>query len=193
MKINVSDIKPTEPPKVVDAVTAVEAGVSEIKKLFDHPENQKTAKEVFMSTAPAVPVAAAPHVSWLKKVGHFFGSILKFIGNDEQKIASVVTPALEAAFPQFAPLIAAGDALASKLTKVILSVETSATAIAKAVSPQDKLNAALAQINPDIDVWVAAAFPGSKPLSSAGRTALVNAFVTVANEVEADMLPPATA
>jgi hypothetical protein len=57
----------------------------------------------------------------------------------------------------------------------------------------DKLNAALAQVNPVIDAWTAAAFPGSKPLSSAGRTALVNAFVTVANEVEADIAPPVPA
>jgi hypothetical protein len=135
-------------------------------------------------------VTPAPHVSWLKKVGHFFGSILKFAAGDEAKIASVVTPALEMAFPQFAPLIASGDALASKITKVILSIETAATAVGTATSSTDKLNAALAEVNPTIDTWVAAAFPGSKPLSSAGRTALVNAFVTVANEVEADIIPP---
>jgi hypothetical protein len=145
-----------------------------------------------MMATPIPPVVAPPHVSWLKKVGHFIGSILKYVAGEEPKIAAVVTPALEMAFPQFATLIAAGDALASKITKVVLSVETAATAVGSATSSTDKLNAALTEVNPVIDTWVAAAFPGSKPLSTAGRTALVNAFVTVANEVEADIVPPPT-
>lgn len=150
--------------------------------------------ETMSTAAPVVPAtsvtSATPKVSWLKKVGSFVGKILKFVVNDEQKVAAVVTPALEAALPQYAPLIAAGDALATKITKVITQVEVSATAVGAATTGEAKLNAALAQVNPDIDAWVAAAFPGSKPLSSIGRTALVNAFVTVANEVEADVAPP---
>lgn len=142
---------------------------------------------------PAVPVPAAPKVSWLKKVGHFVGSILKFIATEEKPIAAVVVPALKMALPQFTLLIDAGDALASKITQQIIVTETAATAIGAATTGEAKLNAVLASVNPEIDAWVAAAFPGSKPLSGTGRTALVNAFVTVANEVEADIAPPAPA
>lgn len=130
--------------------------------------------------------------SWLKKVGHVFGSVLKFVANEEPKIAAIAIPALEAAFPQFAVLIAAGDALATKITKQVLISETLATAVGSATSGTDKLNAALAGIGPEIDAWVAAAFPGSKTLSDKGKRALVSAFVSVANEVEADVLPVKT-
>ena len=140
-----------------------------------------------MSTAPA---AVGPaKTSWLKKVGHFLGSILKFVGTEEPKIAAIATPALETAFPQFASLIAAGDALATKITKQILVTESLATAVGTATSGTDKLNAALAGVGPEVDAWVKAAFPGSKTLSDTGKKTLINAFVAVANEVEADVLP----
>lgn len=140
-----------------------------------------------MSSSVVTPV---PHVSWLKKVGHVFGAVLRFCATEEPKIAAIATPALELAFPQFSALIAAGDALATKITKQILVTETLATAIGAAKSPVDKANAALAGIGPEIDAWVAAAFPGSKTLSDPGKIALISAFVTLANEVEADIAPP---
>lgn len=132
---------------------------------------------------------AAPHVSWLKKVGHIFGSVLRFVANEEPKIAAIATPALEAAFPQFATLIASGDALASKIVKQILVTETLATAVGSATSSVDKANAALAGVGPEIDAWVAAAFPGSKQLSDPAKVSLISAFVALANTVEADILP----
>jgi hypothetical protein len=152
-------------------------------------ENILSRRVQVMST-PAVAPVAAVHVPWLKKVGHFFGAILKFVGTEEPKIAAIATPALELAFPQFATLIASGDALATKITKQILVTETLATAVGSATTGTDKVNAALAGVGPEIDAWVAAAFPGSKALSTPGKTALISAFVALANEVEADVIPP---
>lgn len=142
-----------------------------------------------MSTTPT----PAPKQNWLKCIGHFFGSILKFVGNEEPKIAAIAVPALEMAFPQFATLIAAGDALASKITKQVLVTETLATAVGSATTGVDKLNAALAGVGPEIDAWVAAAFPGSNGISTVSKSGLINAFVAIANEVEADLIPPAPA
>lgn len=127
--------------------------------------------------------------SWLKKVGHVFGSVLRFVANEEPKIAAIAAPALELAFPQFAPLIAAGDALATKITKQIVLTETLSASVTTAKTGIEKANAALAAVGPEIDAWVAAAFPGSKTLSDPGKRALIDAFVKVANEVEADFLP----
>ena len=63
-----------------------------------------------MSTA-AAPVAAAPKVSWLKKIGLFFGKILGIVATETQSVEKIAVPVAEALLPQFVPMIQTADGI----------------------------------------------------------------------------------
>src|SRR5271154_4944004 len=135
-----------------------------------------------MSTAPVVPTP--PKSNWFKRTFGFMGHILKIAVAVEPKIASIVVPALEQAFPALAVPIAAGDALATKIVKQILVTETLASAVATAPTNADKLNTTVAGVEGEIDQWMQNLFPGSAKLSTVATSGLVEAFLTAVKEVE---------
>lgn len=142
-------------------------------------------------------ITPAPKVSWFKRTCAFIAKVLKVAVVDEQKIAPILVPALEGAFPEFAPLIAGGDAIATKIVKQIIVTQTMGSAIAGAPNSVDKLNAAVEGIEPEIDAWTAAAFPGSVKLSQLAKSGIVQAFYNALQEIEPGVaspaLPPASA
>ena len=135
------------------------------------------------STAPA-----APHVSWLSKVGSFLGKILGFVDTKAKPIADTAAAVATALFPQFAPEIAAADNLVTKIALQATAVESVAASAGKATGTgAQKLASVVESIGPAIDQWVANAFPGAKQVSSANKAGLVNAVVAIMNDIE----PPA--
>jgi hypothetical protein len=132
---------------------------------------------------PVVPATPAK-VSWFKKLGQFLGKVLKAVVKDGAVVEETVSPVLSTLFPQWAPLIASADGLATKILQQAAVVETNATAIGAATTGAAKLQAVLDAIGPDIDEWTAAALPGSAKLSTVAKSGLVNAFVAVWNEID---------
>lgn len=137
-----------------------------------------------MSTAPAVP-GTAPHVSWLKKVGHVIGKILGIIAKDAKPIADTAAQVATALFPQFAPEIAFADGLVTKIAQQAVVAEGLAAAAGTATGTGlQKLDVVLGNVGPSIDAWIANAFPGAATLSRASKAGLVNAVVAIINEIE---------
>lgn len=144
-----------------------------------------------MSTAP---VPAPKKESWLSKVGHVIGQILHVFATEAKPIADTAAPVIEALFPQFAPAVAAADALVTKIAGQALAVEATAAAAGQATGtgPQ-KLAQVVQAIGPSLDAWVQNAFPGAKAVSDAEKAGLVNAIVAIINAIEppAAIAPPA--
>ena len=133
----------------------------------------------------STPVTPAPKVSWLKKVGQFFGKILKVIATDAQPIEKIAAPVAEALLPQFAPEIMAADGIFSKIVQEAVAAETvvSGTSAVSGGGAQ-KLEYVLTNVGPVIDTWIAANFPGTKQISTAAKSGLVNSVVAILNEVD---------
>lgn len=136
-----------------------------------------------MSTAP-VP---APKVSWIKKVGRAIAKILGIIGKDAAPIADDAAKVAEALLPQFGPEIAAMDALVTKVSQQIIVTEAIGQSVAAAPTGADKLGAVVSGIAPEIDAWVAAAFPGAKQVSEAAKAGLVQAIYNIVDEVDPNL------
>ncbi len=110
-----------------------------------------------MSNSPAVP---APHVSWLKKFGQDIVKVLGFAAKAEPLVKEGAAIA-EAAVPQFALPIAAGEGIFEKLVTWITSVEGSFAAVGQSANGAGKLQAVLAGVSGDIDSYVQANLPGT--------------------------------
>lgn len=176
----------TPAPKVVDAVTAVEAVKDKVESVF---ETQKS--ETVMATAPTA-TTAAPKVSWLKHVGQVIGKILGIVAKDAKPVADTVTQVVSVLYPGLAALAQAGDALVSKIALQATAVESVAAAAGTATGTgAQKLEQVLGDIGPAIDQWVANAFPGSKQISAASKAGLINAVVAITNEIDPAAAPPA--
>lgn len=127
-------------------------------------------------------------MSFLKHVGQVIGRILGIVAKDAKPIADLAAPVAAALFPQFAPEIAAADALVTKIAQQAVAAEALAAAGAAASGGPEKLRAVLENIGPSIDNWVASCFPGAKQVSDVAKSGLVNAVVAILNELQA---PPA--
>ena len=141
-----------------------------------------------MSTTP--PVTPPVKQSWLSKVGHWFGKVLKIIATDAQPIEKIALPVAEALLPAFAPEIAMADALFTKIVNEAVAAESvmASAGTATGTGPQ-KLAQVLGNIGPVLDAWTAANFPGSKQISDASKAGLVNAVVAILNDISP--APPA--
>ena len=132
-------------------------------------------------------------MSWLAKVGAFMGKILGLAQKAEPSAVAVA----EALLPQFAPEIALANDLFNKIVKYCLVAETTAAAAGTATgSGPQKLAQVLTAVEPMLDAWVAANFPGSKPLSAVVKAGIVNSIVAALNELATPSLggtvaPPA--
>ena len=135
-----------------------------------------------MSTAPA-PVVAAPHVSWLKKVGQFFGKVIKAIATDAAPIEKIAVPVAETLLPAFAPLIQTADGIFSRIVSEAVTAETVISGVGTGTGAQ-KLEQVLTSIGPVIDGWVSANFPGAKQVSTVQKSGLINAVVAILNEID---------
>lgn len=136
-----------------------------------------------MSTAPTP--AAPAKVSWLKRLGQFFGKVLGVIATTAQPIEKMALPVAQALLPQFAPLISTADGIFSSIVREAVAAESALAAVGQATGtgPQ-KLAIVLQNIGPAVDNWVTSNFPGAKQISTAAKSGLVSAVVGILNEVE---------
>jgi hypothetical protein len=91
----------------------------------------------------------------------------------------LLAKALEAMFPAFAPSIAVGDALFTKIVQQILVTETAANTVANAPSGAAKLQAVVNATSSELDAWVKNLFPGAAALSAAQKAGLVQALFAI--------------
>lgn len=178
-------------PKVVDAVTAVEAGVDKLENALSA---KKEGTPVATATTPAV--TAAPHVSWLKRIGNAFYTGLKdvvgFLGSQQvQAVEGQVADVASLLLPAEAPLIKGFQALMAKIFQQAVVSETALTNVENAGS--QKLAAVVASIGPELDQWVANNFPGSTTISADVKAGLVTAIVKLQNGITVPPAAPAVA
>ena len=129
-----------------------------------------------MSTTP--PATPAP-LSLVKKVGKVLGKVAAVFVKDAVPAEPILAKALEAMFPQFAPAIATGDALFTKIAQQVLVTETAANIVATAPSGAAKLQAVVQATSSEIDTWVKNLFPGATTLSAAQKAGLVQAVFNI--------------
>ena len=133
-----------------------------------------------MSTSPVV-----PHTSWLAKVGHFLGNLLKIIATDAAPIEKIAVPVAKSLLPMFAAEITIADGIFNSIVKEAVAAEAVQAAAENATgSGPAKLEAVLTNIGPVLDGWVSANFPGASGVSKVSKAGLVSAVVAILNEVE---------
>jgi hypothetical protein len=130
-------------------------------------------------------VAAAPQVGWFKKALQFVGKVLGVVAKDAKPIADTVAQVATIMFPQFAAMIAAGDNLISKIALEAVAAEgIVATASSASGTGPQKLELVLKSVGPAVDQWIQSGFPGHAALSTASKAGLVNAVVSILNEID---------
>jgi hypothetical protein len=152
------------------------------RKLLFRLESVSHTKEKIMSTSPQA--VAVPHVSWLHKLGSVVAKVLGLA----QKVEHAVLPVAELILPQFAPEIAAADAIFSKTVAYIEMSEGTFAAVDQASNGPAKLSVVVSSIGPQIDAWIASNFPGSKALSAGVKVGYVNAVVAMLNELDGNLV-----
>lgn len=138
----------------------------------------------------ATAVTPLAHVSWLKHVGNFLGKILQIASKAAPEV-DMASKVAEMMFPQFAPGIGAANNVMDNIAKEATAAELMEQAGAGAQGGPAKLQAVLAASGPAIDQWVASSFPGSTTVSAASKAGLVNAVVSIMNEIAAPPIGPA--
>jgi hypothetical protein len=144
-----------------------------------------------MSASVQPIAAAAPHVSWLKKIGNVVAKIVGAVVKVEPGIVRVA----EIALPEFAPEIALADGLFSKALSLVVTSQGVFTAVGQASNNAGKLAAVLAGFGQEMDAYIATNFPGAKALSLDVKTKYVNVMVAIANELDGEAIatnPPAS-
>jgi hypothetical protein len=133
------------------------------------------------TTAPAIPAK----VSWLKRIGQFFGKVLGIVATDAKPIEAIAKPVAEALLPQFVPLIEAADSIFSNIVKECVAAEAAAAAVGQAAGTgAAKLAVALSNVGPLVDNWISSNFPGAVQVSQVAKSGLVSAVVAILNEVQ---------
>lgn len=134
-------------------------------------------------------------MSWLKTFGSEIAKVAKEIvhvlaspqaqtlENDAATLAGILLPAE-------APLIAGFQTLAGKIFRQAAVTETAMANVSG--SGAQKFSAVLAQVGPELDQWVANAFPGSGKIQDATKAGLINAIVALQNDITLPAAPPAT-
>lgn len=142
-----------------------------------------------MATTPAGLVPPPAHLSWLKRTGHVLGQILGFIAKDAPALEKIAVPVAEALLPQFAAEIQFADNLFSKIVKQAVVTQGLVAATGAATTGPEKFNAVFANIGPEIDAWIANAFPGMGAVSAVNKAGLVQAVIAIVNEEEKSATP----
>lgn len=136
-----------------------------------------------MSTMPVV----APHVSWLKKFGLAVAHALGFIAKEAVPIAEAAGTVATIFFPALAPEIALAENLVSKIANQATVTEAAFLAVGSGANGPAKLQAVVNAVGPEIDAWVANAFPGAARASSLAKEGLVNAVVALLNDIDGNL------
>jgi hypothetical protein len=146
------------------------------------------------TTQPVVTAAATPpaKVSLLKHIGNVLGKIAKVLVKDIAPAEPAMAKALEAFLPQFAPAIAVGDGLFTRITQQILVTEASAAAVASPPSGESQLQAVTSSVGSELDAWMKNMFPGAKTISAAKKSGLVQAIFDAVNEQAPSAAVPAS-
>lgn len=137
------------------------------------------------ATVQPIASAAAPHVSWLKKIGNVIAKIVGAVVKVEPGLVRVA----EIALPEFAPEIAMADGLFSKALSMVVTSQGIFTAVGQASNNEGKLAAVLAGFGQEIDAYIKTNFPGAKALSLDVKTRYVNVMVAIANELDGTAVP----
>jgi len=136
-----------------------------------------------MATTPT-PAPSSGKVSWLSKVGHFIGKVLGFVATEAKPIADTATQLISTLYPELALAAQAGDALVSKIALQAAAVEAVAAKAGTATGTgAQKFEQVLQEMGPAIDQWVANAFPGAAQVSAANKAGLVQAVVSIVNDI----------
>lgn len=125
---------------------------------------------------------AAPKVSLIKHIGNFLSKIGKIFVKDVAPAEPAIALALEVLLPQFARVIATGDALFTKIAKQILVTQTSAALVATPPSGESKLQAVTQAVSAELDQWMQNLFPGSKQIGQAEKSGLVQAIFNIVDK-----------
>ncbi len=169
------------PPKVVDAVTAVEAVADKLIAIL--PGAQPAQKSEAVVSSPVVPVVpAAPKVSLIKHIGHFLASIGRIFVKDVAPAEPTIVAALETLLPQFTPALMVADGIFTKITKQILVTQTSAALVKTPPTGESKLQAVTDAISAELDQYMQNLFPGSKQVDAAEKSGLVQAIFNIVNK-----------
>lgn len=123
-------------------------------------------------------------MSFLKSIGQKLGKLLGFLATNAKPIADQAAAVASVLLPQFAPEITAADNLVTKIAQQAVVTEALAATTATAPTGAAKLTTVLTNIGPEIDAWVANAFPGATAVSTAAKSGLVNAVVAIMNELQ---------
>lgn len=135
----------------------------------------------------SAPVAPAPKVSWLKKFGQDVLKVITFIAGKAAPIAAAAGAVVEAIDPALTPIVTVAENLVTKIANQAAITEVAFAAAGQASSGAAKLQAVLNAVGPEINAWVAAAFPGAAALSTAAQSGLVNAIVAILNEIDPNL------
>jgi hypothetical protein len=136
---------------------------------------------------------AAPHVSWLKKFGLDIEKAVGIIGKDAIPVVDALGTAFEIVDPALTPLVTVGESLVSKIAQQAQITEAVFAAVGQASNGPAKLQAVINGVQPEVQAWVLAAFPGAAKLSSVQIAPLVNAVVALLNSIDGNLtLTPPT-
>jgi hypothetical protein len=137
-------------------------------------------------TSPTIvtgPISVTPvKISLLKHIGSIIGKIARVFTKDVVPAEPMIAKALEAFLPQFAPVIAVGDGLFTKIAKQVLVTEASAASIASPPAGTTKLQQATSAVEDEIDQWVRNLFPGADTVEAAEKSGLVQAIFAIVNK-----------
>jgi hypothetical protein len=136
--------------------------------------------------APA-PTTATPKVSWLKKFGQDVVKVVEFIAGKAQPIAAAAGAVVSAIDPVLAPEISVAESLVTKIANQATVTEAAFAAVGQGSNGAAKLQAVLESVGPEIDSWVASAFPGAAALSKTAQAGLVNAVVGILNDIDPNL------
>jgi hypothetical protein len=149
-----------------------------------------------MATQPTpspTTITPTPKVSWLKKLGQDVVKVLDFLAGKAPAIAQAAGAVAETLLPQFAPEINFAENLVSKIAHQSQVTEGAFAAVGQASNGAAKLQAVLGSVGPEIDAWVTNSFPGATAVSTVAKTGLVNAVVSILNDIKPTLALTATA
>jgi len=147
-----------------------------------------------MSTPVVVPAPTAPKVSWLKKFGQDIEKVVGIVAKDSLPVAEAAGTAIEIVDPALTPLVTVGESLVSKIAQQAQITEAVFAAVGQASNGPAKLQAVLNAVQPEVQAWITAAFPGAGTLTQVQIAPLVNAVVALLNSIDGNLAltPPTT-
>jgi hypothetical protein len=148
-----------------------------------------------MASAPVVPTAPVPKVSWLHKVGAWVQKALGIIIKDAVPVAGAAGAIIDILDPAAAPLVLVAENLISRIASQVVIVQAAFAGVQQGSNNSAKLQAVIDQVGPFVDQWVANSFPGAGKVSASVHAGLVNAVVALINDIDGNLalVAPSTA